>query len=183
MYRLLGFVVGSGVSILLIVLFVGMPEFHLDDDLDVNRRYEEAIRRLQEKRHSDDAIDIAAIPEYADTMEVSVPETTDEAPSDAPAYPDPVADDAPVSVAATVAAGAADAEPAWQAIWNPFRSRVAAEGFVHRLEKVTGLDYRVVKVRSGVYQAAFAYSDDAERVARLAQISAATGLDLGDGSR
>jgi len=183
MFRLLGFVVGSGISILLIVVFVGMPEFHLDDDLDVNRRYEEAIRKLQEKRHSDDAVDITSIPEYADTMEIGVPEATDAAPPDTPADPDPVADDAPVSVAAKVAADAAEVEPAWQAIWNPFRSRVAAEGFVHQLEKVTGLDYRVVKVRSGVYQAAFAYGDDAERVARLAQISAATGLDLGDGSR
>lgn len=183
MFRLLGFVVGSGISILLIVVFVGMPEFHLDDELDVNRRYEEAIRKLQEKRHPDDAVDITAIPEYADTTEAGVPEATEDAPPGEPAYQDAVADGAPVSVVTAVAADAAQVEPAWQAIWNPFRSRVAAEGFVHQLEKVTGLDYRVVKVRSGVYQAAFAYGDDVERVARLAQISAATGLDLGDGSR
>jgi hypothetical protein len=68
----------------------------------------------------------------------------------------------------------------WYAFWNPFRSQIAANGFVSQLEKVTGLDYRVVKTRTGVYEVAFAYADDAERRDKLAQISEATGLDLPD---
>ena len=42
------------------------------------------------------------------------------------------------------------------------------------------MDYRVVKIKPGVYEVAFAYNDDVERHAKLAQISAATGLDLPD---
>lgn len=72
------------------------------------------------------------------------------------------------------------AEPGWQSFWNPFRSEIAAQGFVRRLENVTGLDYRVVKIKNGVYEVAFSYNDDAERSSKLTQIAAATGLDLSD---
>jgi hypothetical protein len=68
----------------------------------------------------------------------------------------------------------------WYSFWNPFRSEIAARGFVTQLEKVTGLDYRVVKVKTGVFEVAFAYGDDMERRSKLSQISAATGLDLPD---
>ena len=47
-----------------------------------------------------------------------------------------------------------------------------------QLQRVTGLDYRVVKIKPGVYEVAFAYSDDDEIVLNLSQISAATGLNL-----
>lgn len=66
----------------------------------------------------------------------------------------------------------------WHAFWSPFRSRIAANGFVEQLQRVTGLDYRVVNVRPGVYEVAFAYTEDADIAANLAQISAATGLDV-----
>ena len=71
-------------------------------------------------------------------------------------------------------------ESGWQSFWNPFRSEIAAKGFVRRLENVTGLDYRVVKIKNGVYEVAFSYNDDAERSSKLTQIAAATGLDLSD---
>ena len=70
------------------------------------------------------------------------------------------------------------AEPQWFAFWTPFRSEIAANGFVGRLQSVTGLDYRVVKVKPGVYEVAFAYSEDTEIDSNLSTISAATGLDL-----
>jgi hypothetical protein len=66
----------------------------------------------------------------------------------------------------------------WHAFWNPFRSRIAAEGFVGQLEKVTGLDYRVIKIKAGVYEVAFGYEDDAEREDKMSLIASATGLDL-----
>ncbi|HSM29059.1 MAG TPA: hypothetical protein VK854_00030, partial [Woeseiaceae bacterium] len=70
------------------------------------------------------------------------------------------------------------ATPQWYAFWSPFRSEVAANGFVDQLQRVTGLDYRVVKVKPGVYEVAFAYEDDQDITANLSQISAATGLQL-----
>ncbi len=69
-------------------------------------------------------------------------------------------------------------EMQWYSFWNPFRSELAAQGFVSQLEEVTGLDYRIVKVKAGVYEVAFTYIDDTERTHKLEQISAATGLDL-----
>jgi hypothetical protein len=66
----------------------------------------------------------------------------------------------------------------WQSFWNPFRSEIAANGFVAQLERVTGLDYRVVRVKPGHYEVAFAYLNDAERRPKLSQIEAATGLEL-----
>jgi len=66
----------------------------------------------------------------------------------------------------------------WFAFWSPFRSELAANGFVSRLQSVTGLDYRVVRVKPGVYEVAFAYTDDDEIDAKLATISSATGLKL-----
>lgn len=66
----------------------------------------------------------------------------------------------------------------WYAFWSPFRSKIAASGFVAQLQRVTGLDYRVVKVKPGKYEVAFGYVDDADIPLNLSQISAATGLDL-----
>ena len=57
-------------------------------------------------------------------------------------------------------------------------SKIAADGFVSQLQRTTGLDYRVVKLKPGVYEVAFAYSDDADIQDKLTQISSATGLDL-----
>jgi hypothetical protein len=72
-------------------------------------------------------------------------------------------------------------ESKWFAFWSPFRSQVAADGFVSELQRTTGLDYRVVKLKPGVYEVAFEYSDDLDREDKLSRIAAATGLDLSDG--
>ncbi|MDJ0927917.1 MAG: hypothetical protein QNJ73_09725 [Gammaproteobacteria bacterium] len=69
-------------------------------------------------------------------------------------------------------------DPHWHAFWNPFRSQIAANGFAARLTAVTDIDYRVLRRKPGVYEVAFAYTDDSERVAKLAQIESATGLTL-----
>lgn len=82
----------------------------------------------------------------------------------------------PAAEAAEPAAPAHDSQ--WQSIWNPFRSQIAANGFAARLAAVTDIDYRVVRLKPGAYQVAFAYADDSERTAKLAQIAGATGLDL-----
>lgn len=46
---------------------------------------------------------------------------------------------------------------------------------------MTGLDYRVVKIKPGIYEVAFAYADDTDIPINLSQISAATGLDMPEG--
>ena len=69
----------------------------------------------------------------------------------------------------------------WYAFWSPFRSRIAADGFVAELQRTTGLDYRVVKLKPGIYEVAFAYSDDADIRDKLDRISAATGMDMSGG--
>ena len=118
----------------------------------------------------------------------------------APAAREPVGpDEAPAAVATAAAGLAATVSPApeplpyepagpepqpepetqrWHAFWSPFRSRIAANGFVAQLQRVTGLDYRVVNTRPGVYEVAFAYGEDDEIAESLAQIAAATGLDV-----
>ena len=72
-------------------------------------------------------------------------------------------------------------EERWYAFWSPFRSEIAANGFVAKLQDATGLDYRVVKVKTGVYEVAFAYTDDDDIQDKLARISNATGLDMSGG--
>ena len=86
--------------------------------------------------------------------------------------------DAPLDVAAAAAEQPVPPDPLWQSVWNPFRSQIAANGFAARLTAVTGIDYRVVRLKPGTYQVAFAYADDSERAAKLAQIETVTGLDL-----
>ena len=72
-------------------------------------------------------------------------------------------------------------EEHWYAFWSPFRSEIAANGFVSRLQQTTGMDYRVVKLKPGVYEVAFAYTDEDDIEQKLARISAATGLDMSGG--
>ena len=69
-------------------------------------------------------------------------------------------------------------EERWYAFWSPFRSEIAANGFVSKLQDSTGINYRVVKVKTGVYEVAFAYSEDADIQEKLERISSATGLDV-----
>ena len=102
------------------------------------------------------------------------PAVTDDAPppeiveTGQPQAPIAVAEDAPPR------------ELRWHAFWSPFASQIAANGFVSRLEAVTGFDYRVVKIENGVYEVAFGYSSDDERLAKLQAIESATGLEMPD---
>ncbi len=196
MFRLLGFLVGSVTVLTIILVVLGMPDFHfVDRDVD-EQRFDAALEMLKEKQQ-----DVALVTEeIVDPVAEHVGE---------------IKDNAAVGAGAGAGAGAISSEHGaatedqghgllnpgekipqepraansfpsmpedlqWYSFWNPFRSEIAARGFVTQLEKVTGLDYRVVKVKSGVYEVAFAYSDDAERRNKLTRISAATGLELPD---
>ena len=208
MFRILGFVVGSIVSIAALVMLVGMPDFHLTGTESDEDRYGAAIQQLKEKRQSlVEAVEPAPVAELIEplapaagdtpentaaaaadrtvgevaTVSSEAPEHTRVAPIREPEVDKlTMADDLPDEPPLQYGNGDTPASTEWQAFWNPFRSEIAARGFVRRLEDVTGLDYRVAKVKNGVYQVAFSYDSDAERSRKLSQISAATGLDLSD---
>ena len=152
MIRLAGFLVGSAVAVAVILLVLGVPQWQPDEPTPPPVNEAPGV--------------LDAPPPRA----VAAP--VDQAPQ-AAAPPPPIVEE-PVPVAP-------GAQPThWHAFWSPFGSRIAADGFVSRLEAVTGFDYRVVKIDNGVYEVAFAYSDEADVAARLAAIAAATGLELPD---
>jgi len=166
MFRLLGFLIGSATAITIILLLLGIPDFHLADRGIDQQRFDAVVGKLKEKQQevadvAEDTVHEAAgmVEDVQDNIKV----VTDKI------LPD-IADDHLVI----------RSELQWYSFWNPFRSEIAARGFVSRLEKVTGLDYRVVKIKIGVYEVAFAYDNDVERRTKMSQISAATGLDLPD---
>lgn len=163
MIRLLGVLVGSALAVAALIVFVGIPQVQTESR--VTPIGDNGVIRLPE-RPVPDAVAVAE-PEPASI----VPDRSSEEPVEEP-----------VQTAA--------AEPAikpidvvedmqqWYAFWSPFRTEIAANGFVTQLQRVTGLDYRVVKVKTGVYEVAFAYGNDDEIMTNLSQIAAATGLQL-----
>ena len=92
----------------------------------------------------------------------------------------PIADPIAETIAETIAEPVLASEN-WYAFWTPFRSELAATGFIAQLQRTTGLDYRVVKQEPGVYAVAFAYSDDSDIQGKLTTISTATGLEMPGG--
>ena len=185
MFRLIGFLIGSLTSIIIILLIVGMPNFHLADQPADQQRFDEAIEKLKEKQREFESVagrlqeDVAKV---AETVEQEIADATPgdaETPAPATAGAEVPAEPAVVPVDTPVF-DTGGGEALWYSFWNPFRSEIAANGFVSQLERVTGIDYRVVKIKTGVYEVAFAYHDDEERRSKISTISAATGLDLPD---
>jgi len=185
MFRILGFIIGSVTSIFIILLVVGMPTFNLADTEADQQRYDAAIEKLKAKQHEIESVtgklseDMARV---AETVESGLESLTDASPEPTS---EPVIEDTVTDIPEPFASPERInpdpvMDPLWYSFWNPFRSEIAAKGFVSQLEKVTGIDYRIVKVKTGVYEVAFAYNDDTERRTKLTQISAATGLDLPD---
>jgi hypothetical protein len=171
MIRFMGVLVGSALAVAALVVFVGIPEFTTESSvteasvITLPMRGGAAAPAAAQPGEQQDPVTPAAV---ADTV-------ADTAPPTGPGQiPEPTPDEPPRQ--APLANPAAPLQ--WYAFWSPFRSEVAANGFVDQLQRVTGLDYRVVKVRPGVYEVAFAYADDREITANLSQISAATGLEL-----
>lgn len=164
MLRIIGFCVGSLLSIAALLLLFGTPDFHRGARDADEERFDAAIENLRRKWEQPRPAPVNdAVAATAEPPPAAMPDT-----AGGPTSPEPdiaIEPDKPH-------------EPEWHAIWSPFRTEIAARGFVSRLESVTGLDFRVAKLRSGAYQVAFAYGDPAELDAGLAQIATATGLDL-----
>ena len=181
MFRLLGFLIGSLTSIVIILVIIGMPTLHFDDREVNQKRYDAAIDKLREKQQEIESVtgrlsdDVARVAEtVGDRVDEMAAINAAPEPDPEPRVPDlATSDPSPLPIDA-----GPPPEPHWYSFWNPFRSEIAADGFVSRLESVTGIDYRVVKVKAGVYEVAFAYYDDDEKETKLSQITTATGLDL-----
>ncbi len=195
MIRLIGFLVGSAVSIGMLLLILGIPDITLSREVIEQIDFDDVIEQidlesvpdtLQAVRADIQAIgnnmadEISEIVEQLETEEASTEQVVKfETEKPAPPLTPPLQDEA-VAVVAPAPDPIIEKDMRWYSFWNPFRSEIAANGFVTQLEKVTGLDYRVVKIKAGVYEVTFAYQSDNERRTKLTQISSATGLDLPD---
>jgi hypothetical protein len=170
MMRFLGVLVGSTLAVAALVVFIGIPEFTTESSVAEPTVITLPMRSETPAPEPPIAEPPAEVPATAAVENPAEPVTEPDTESDAP--PDEPLED-PVYEAPAPAVSLQ-----WYAFWSPFRSEVAANGFVDQLQRVTGLDYRVVKVKPGVYEVAFAYEDDQDITASLSQISAATGLQL-----
>ena len=169
MFRILGFISGSAISIVGILLVLGVPKFDLSSFETDQARFDAALEKIREKRPPIEELVEELVEEEAAIAAEPIAESSAET----------IADNTLESV--EIPADPQDifnAEQHWHEFWNPFRSEIAARGFVSQLEKVTGLDYRISKVEAGVYQVGFAYTSEDERRSKISLISAATGLDL-----
>ena len=155
MIRLIGILCGSALAVFLLIVVLGFPEILPD---------------TAETVQPDAAV--------AEPVAVSVAEPMAEAV--AKPIANPVAQPIAEPIAEIVAEPVLASEN-WYAFWTPFRSELAATGFIAQLQRTTGLDYRVLKQEPGVYAVAFAYSDDSDIRGKLVTISTATGLELPGG--
>jgi hypothetical protein len=172
MVRVVGILCGSALAISSLIIALGIPEFlpgpagapeitTVLDDVETIAEVEAAV--VVETSIEDSTLQ----------SEATLPQTfATQTPSEQMAQPAPEIPPEQVP----------DPSPEhWYAFWSPFRSELAANGFVSQLQRNTGMDYRVVQLKPGVYEVAFAYEADADIATHLSAISAATGLDMPDG--
>jgi type IV secretory pathway VirB10-like protein len=174
MMRLLGVLVGSALAVAALVVFVGIPRFTTESSVA-----ERTVITLPMRSDPPPQEPEPEAPQQETPVAASTPPPTDPpAPAETVAA---VTEAAPAAAETTAAETERPPAPRWYAFWSPFRSEIAANGFVEQLQRVTGLDYRVVKVQPGTYEVAFAYDDDQDISINLSRISAATGLQLPEG--
>jgi len=177
MLRIIGILTGAALAIAFLIVALGVPEF-------AKREAEVSPEPVPDMTAQPESL---AEPEPDAAVQVT-PEPEAEAVAEAVAEPAPEPDYealveqifAPSPEAETEAEPTPVLDENWYAFWSPFRSELAANGFVSKLQESTGIDYRVVKIKTGLYEVAFAYSDDEDIQDKLARISAATGLDMSD---
>lgn len=197
MIRILGFLVGSAASIGMMLLILGVPELNLSRPLVDDAASASVAQTIEAVTADLEAVAIEMFEEVSqlvDDLPTAEPPAEQQAASNnedvtlsseelTPGISQnnsQIASFPAEPGSATAIDDAAENDLRWHSFWNPFRSAIAANGFVGQLEKVTGLDYRVVKIKTGVYEVTFAYENESERRTKLSQIASATGLDLPD---
>ena len=179
MLRLVGILTGAALAIAFLIVALGVPEF-AKPEAEVNPEpVLDTTAQLEPVTEPEPEAAVKAAPE---------PEVELESEPMAEAVAEPAPEPDYEALVEQIFAPKAESEPEpdpvigenWYAFWSPFRSELAANGFVSKLQESTGIDYRVVKIKTGLYEVAFAYSDDEDIQDKLARISAATGLDMSD---
>jgi hypothetical protein len=189
MLRIIGILTGAALACAILILALGVPELEKGSDhISSIEEGSDHISSMGEEALPDSTADVAEQETGSDPIIAAEQEMgSDPIKAEEEMWSDPISDPdlgfggwqpEPETVAAVVPE---PIEENWYAFWSPFRSEIAANGFVSRLQETTGLDYRVVKVKTGVYEVAFAYTDDADIEDKLARISTATGLDMSGG--
>jgi hypothetical protein len=196
MIRILGFLVGSAVSIGMMLLLLGVPDINLSRPLIEDTELESVAQIVEAVTADLEAVaieTIEAVSELVDDLPTTEPPPAEQQAAGNSEDADLLSEELTPGISQNNSqiasflpehgtATAIDDSPGndlrWHSFWNPFRSAIAANGFVSQLEKVTGLDYRIVKIKTGVYEVTFAYENDTERRTKLTQIASATGLDL-----
>ena len=67
MFRILGFLIGSATSIAVILLVMGMPEFHAKDAVITQQRFDAAVEKLMAKKQDAEVVAIQPV-------EISLPD-------------------------------------------------------------------------------------------------------------
>ena len=187
MIRLIGILTGSALAVTAMLVAFGVPELTRSVDAPVTTTLPEAAPPIVEPTVVEELA--AEAPPRPDPVQPA--ETNEEADRaatlleaelDMPIGPEVPAENLEDAVTAPASQpGPTSQTDNWYAFWSPFRSELAADGFISELQRTTGLDYRVVKLKPGVYEVAFAYTDPTDRQDKLERISAATGLDMSGG--
>lgn len=179
MIRILGILTGSAIATGTLIIALGIPEFSAAPDRPITAS--DTIAEIETAPSGEMAR--PAEPEV--TTQVSDANAETPAPDSTPAeLLNPAAPPAPAATSEVTELHEMPPQRSddnWYAFWSPFRSEIAADGFVTELQRTTGLDYRVVKQKPGVYEVAFAYSNESDLEDKLTRISTATGLDLSGG--
>jgi len=158
MVRILGILCGSAISVAVLIIALGVPKFTLQHETTV----EPAVDTVAEP-----AVDTVAEPAVDTVAEPAVE-----------AYEEPLIE--PTTEVAVESPAPQPQTEHWYAFWSPFRSELAANGFVSQLQRTTGMDYRVVQLKPCVYEVAFLYAGEDDIESKLVAISAATGLEIAD---
>lgn len=173
MLKLIGILIGSALAVAFLILALGVPELTPDSG-----SVSESSGSVSEPVFSE--------PDDVELVPVMSSETDPELAPEPELVPESLETDPELAETEALIEQIFNPDPEtfveenWYAFWSPFRSEIAANGFVSKLQETTGIDYRVVKVKTGVYEVAFAYVDDADIQDKLARISSATGLNMTD---
>ena len=168
MFRLIGFLLGSALSVGVFLLVFGLPELTDKTASPEDKPTQPAETRPDPEFPAPEQLAAKLLDTLKKELEevkaesaATQPPTASEEPEESLQVPveDAIAivDDMPSSTLETPEPELQNIdefhdETRWHAFWNPFRSQIAANGFVTQLESVTGLDYQVVRVKPGVYQ-------------------------------
>ena len=139
MIQFLGAITGSALAIAALLLLIGVPQFKAESG-DVSHNVVTLPLR------------VAPVEELAETLPVVedvavvAADATQDSVANTEIVDTNIVDSAIVEPLADIAALLPNTQQ-WYAFWSPFRSEIAASGFITQLQRVTGLDYRVVKIK------------------------------------